>query len=263
MLQACDRAARTSTEGIGSVASLVAEQNVPVVVAMQYEIANLTARQFVLEMYRRVAQLEPVDQAVQEARRMLANKQSYEQRAFATPVLYMRTEDGNLFRRRSTHVPRVTQITQQVTALGPVLQSIAWAPSDVRAAYQAVAPAGPWIAPPAESTDPAETVRRMLDTLATAPADDSGFAPVLELVQRLAGMSVVTSIRATLEQWVTQIANDLGAEPTTLAAMRERVQAGADSSSSQMLYLLIQVATTFGFRCRAAYPLPGGCLGSA
>jgi len=97
ILQACEGAASSSSQAYVSVASRVVQQNIPVVVAMQFEVTNHTAKEFALEFYERIVHNDPVDKAVQEARFKIARSTSYRNRDFATPVLFMRVRDGRLF----------------------------------------------------------------------------------------------------------------------------------------------------------------------
>jgi hypothetical protein len=103
LLQACEGAytvPQQVTQAHSSVASQIVGQNIPVVVAMQYEITNAAARKFAREFYRRLAQEvpDPVDKAFQEGRFQIAG--SHANRQFATPVLFMRVADGRLFTRK-------------------------------------------------------------------------------------------------------------------------------------------------------------------
>jgi hypothetical protein len=95
VLQACEGAAGSTSQAFVSVASQIVRQNVPVVLAMQYEISNATARAFSREFYRRLSQGKPVDEAAQEGRNEIAD--FHESRDFATPVLFMRVRRGQIF----------------------------------------------------------------------------------------------------------------------------------------------------------------------
>jgi hypothetical protein len=98
LLQSCESAATSAVQAFVGVASRVVEQNIPVVVAMQYRVSNSTAARFALEFYERLAQGDPVDKAAQEGRRRIAlGPAGYGKRDFATPVLFMRVRDGHLF----------------------------------------------------------------------------------------------------------------------------------------------------------------------
>ncbi len=103
VLQACEGAALSASKAFVGVASQVIEQNIPVIVAMQYQVSNSTARRFALEFYRRLSKNEPVDKAAQEGRRRIALEPAgYTTRDFGTPVLFMNVRDGHLFQRSIT-----------------------------------------------------------------------------------------------------------------------------------------------------------------
>jgi CHAT domain len=104
LLQACETGMSSASQAFVGVASKIVQQNVPVVVAMQYEIINATALQFSCKFYERLAKENPVDIAAQNGRRTLALDSQYRNRSFATPVVFMRVQDGYLFRRQSSEV---------------------------------------------------------------------------------------------------------------------------------------------------------------
>jgi tetratricopeptide (TPR) repeat protein len=102
MLQACEGGMLSSSQAFVGVASKVVQQNVPVVVAMQYEVTNSTASRFALRFYQQLAAEDPVDIAAQYGRRAIAlGSTQYRKRDFATPVIFMRVQDGYLFNRQS------------------------------------------------------------------------------------------------------------------------------------------------------------------
>ncbi|MBD2607391.1 CHAT domain-containing protein [Scytonema hofmannii FACHB-248] len=101
LLQACESGMSSASQAFVSVASKIVQQNISVVVAMQYEVSNLTASQFAYEFYERLAQDNPVDIAAQNGRRTVALDTQYRKRDFATPVIFMRVQDGYLFKRQS------------------------------------------------------------------------------------------------------------------------------------------------------------------
>ncbi|MBJ7295162.1 MAG: CHAT domain-containing protein [Dolichospermum sp.] len=96
-LQACEGGMLSESEAFVGVASKIVQQNIPVVVAMQYKVSNFTAIQFAYEFYKQLAQDYPVDIAAQNARRTIALDNQYRKRDFATPVVFMRVQDGYLF----------------------------------------------------------------------------------------------------------------------------------------------------------------------
>ncbi len=99
-LQACEGGRLSASQAFVGVASRVVQQNIPVVLAMQYPVSNSTASRFARRFYQRLAQDDPVDRAAQDGRRRIAlGPKQYEARDFATPVLFMRVPDGHLFQR--------------------------------------------------------------------------------------------------------------------------------------------------------------------
>lgn len=121
VLQACEGAALSSSVAFVGLASQLVQRNIPVVIAMQYEISNLTAQRFALKFYQRLIDGDPVDKAVQEARRHIAlGRLRYNTRDFATPVIFMRVREGRLFRRPS--IPsRFEKHTKEAKLLYPPL----------------------------------------------------------------------------------------------------------------------------------------------
>jgi hypothetical protein len=111
MLQACESGALSAAQAFVGVASRVVQHNIPVVVAMQYEVSNTTASRFAQCFYKKLAVGEPVDIAAQEGRRAIAQGPAqYQKRDFATPVIFMRVQDGYLFTRQETLKPLPTLI---------------------------------------------------------------------------------------------------------------------------------------------------------
>jgi hypothetical protein len=105
VLHTCESGALSSSKAFVGIASRVVQMNVPAVVAMQFEVSNATAQRFASEFYRRLAENEPVDKAVQEARRHIAlSSPGNRSRDFATPVLFMSVREGRLFQRH-TDIP--------------------------------------------------------------------------------------------------------------------------------------------------------------
>ena len=97
LLNACE-GARGSEHGIfSSTAATLVRRGIPAVLAMQYEITDQAAIEFVRAFYESLADGMPVDAAVAEARKAVsfavANTVEW-----GVPVLYMRSPDGVLFR---------------------------------------------------------------------------------------------------------------------------------------------------------------------
>jgi hypothetical protein len=97
LLNACE-GARGSDRGIfSSTAATLIQRGVPAVLAMQYPITDWAAIEFARTFYETLADQWPVDAAVAQARVAvsIALKDSLE---WGTPVLYMRSPDGALFK---------------------------------------------------------------------------------------------------------------------------------------------------------------------
>ena len=105
MLQACEGGMLSASQAFVGVASSIVQQNIPVVVAMQYEVTNSTASRFARRFYQQLAVDDPVDIAAQYGRRAIAlGSTQYRKRDFATPVIFMRVTDGYLFKRQGGEV---------------------------------------------------------------------------------------------------------------------------------------------------------------
>ena len=96
-LATCESAKSDSPQGFLGIAPQIAERGTPAVVAMQYRVLVSTAKIFLENFYTAVAARKPVDWAVQQARNAVSIKKGLDNREFATPVLYMRAKDGNIF----------------------------------------------------------------------------------------------------------------------------------------------------------------------
>jgi hypothetical protein len=73
------------------------QRGVPAVLAMQYKVLIKTAKVFLEDLYTAVAARKPIDWATQAARNTVSQEFGLGNREFATPVLYMRAQDGNVF----------------------------------------------------------------------------------------------------------------------------------------------------------------------
>jgi hypothetical protein len=80
---------------------------------MQFNISDGAAKAFAEEFYRALADLIPLDAAMSEARRAISNRVGNNE--WATPVLYMRADDGVLF--QTTTMPAVVVTPPPSSAL--------------------------------------------------------------------------------------------------------------------------------------------------
>jgi hypothetical protein len=97
VLNSCDTAQGSQADVFSSTATTLVRRGTPAVVAMQFQITDDAAVQFSRVFYAAVAHGMPIDAAVAEARKSVALQvaNSYE---WGTPVLFMRSRDGVLFR---------------------------------------------------------------------------------------------------------------------------------------------------------------------
>ena len=105
VLNSCHSARRSERDVLAGIASGLVTRGIPAVVAMQFAITDAAAKAFAEEFYRVISENLPIDSALSEARRAIANRVGSIE--WATPVLYMRSEDGVLF------LPTMTAPTQK------------------------------------------------------------------------------------------------------------------------------------------------------
>ena len=95
VLNSCHSARRPDADALRGISSSLVARGVPAVVAMQFAISDSAAKAFAEEFYRVLAEMLPIDTAVSEARRAIANR--LQNSEWATPVLFMRSDTGILF----------------------------------------------------------------------------------------------------------------------------------------------------------------------
>ncbi|MFN8484766.1 MAG: CHAT domain-containing protein [Anaerolineae bacterium] len=97
-LNACQGAQSSLTEYLSGLGDkLVQTAGIPAVIAMQFPIADMAAKEFAREFYASLADGLPIDAAVAQARLALFQDRGASDRAWGTPVLFMRSETGRLF----------------------------------------------------------------------------------------------------------------------------------------------------------------------
>ncbi|MFL6029447.1 MAG: PQQ-binding-like beta-propeller repeat protein [Gaiellaceae bacterium] len=96
VLNSCEGARGGTKDVLSSTAAVLMRRGVPAVVAMQYEITDRAAIEFTRAFYEAIADGQPVDGAVSEARIAvsLALESTLE---WGVPVLYMHAPDGCIF----------------------------------------------------------------------------------------------------------------------------------------------------------------------
>jgi tetratricopeptide (TPR) repeat protein len=94
VLNACEGARTDPADPFAGVAETLVRRGIPAVVAMQFEFSDDAAIEFAPALYGALAAGLPVDAAVSEARKAVYTVSPLE---WATPVLYLRAADGQLF----------------------------------------------------------------------------------------------------------------------------------------------------------------------
>ncbi len=95
ILNACEGGRTSRTDPFAGTAQSLVQQGIPAVIAMQFEISDEAAITFTQEFYSALTDSYPVDAALVEARTAIfAYGNNVE---WGTPVLYMRSPDGQIF----------------------------------------------------------------------------------------------------------------------------------------------------------------------
>jgi outer membrane protein assembly factor BamB len=104
VLNSCEGARGGAHDVLSSTAAVLMRRGVPAVVAMQYEITDRAAIEFTRSFYEAIADGQPVDGAVAEARIAvsLALDKTLE---WGVPVLYMHAPDGRIFDVKALPTP--------------------------------------------------------------------------------------------------------------------------------------------------------------
>ena len=117
LLNACEGARGGKFDVLSSTAATLVLGGLPAVLAMQYAITDTAALEFARTFYGALADNLPVDAAVADARNAI-NLQDEYSLEWGTPVLFMRTADGQLFtvdQRPSTPPALGQTIAEQAT----------------------------------------------------------------------------------------------------------------------------------------------------
>ncbi len=133
LLNSCEGARNAVKDPFSGVAASLVQREIPAVIGMQFEITDRAAVLFASEFYAMLAEGQPIDSAISEARLAIwADSNDVE---WGTPVLFMRVADGRLF-----------NVTHAAALPRP-------APQDLPAKAVAVAA----VAPPVDEAPPAVT----------------------------------------------------------------------------------------------------------
>jgi hypothetical protein len=104
VLNACEGARSAPNDRFGGVAQALIHQGIPAVIAMQFEISDPAALAFSQSFYQGIADGLPVDVATREARIAVFAKGS--EIEWATPVLHLRSPDGQIFTQTQVETGR-------------------------------------------------------------------------------------------------------------------------------------------------------------
>ena len=118
LLNACEGARGGKFDVLSSTAATLVLGGLPAVLAMQYAITDTAALEFSRTFYGALADNLPVDAAVADARNAI-NLQDEYSLEWGTPVLFMRTADGQLFtvdQKAPTPPAPVQPMAEQPTA---------------------------------------------------------------------------------------------------------------------------------------------------
>jgi CHAT domain len=98
VLNACEgaRAANPLNEPFAGVAARLVRNEIPAVIAMQFEVTDDAAALFSKSFYEAIARGEPVDSALVQSRQDLSDADPHGVE-WGTPVLFMRVDDGKIF----------------------------------------------------------------------------------------------------------------------------------------------------------------------
>jgi WD40 repeat protein len=107
ILNSCDGARTSQNDPFAGVAQNLIQQEVPAVIAMQFEITDQAAITFSKEFYQAISDDYPVGAALTEAR--TAIKMSGNELEWGTPVLFSRSPEGQLFKLEHTSRQEILQ----------------------------------------------------------------------------------------------------------------------------------------------------------
>jgi hypothetical protein len=193
ILNSCEGARSSPTDPFAGAAQSLVQQGIPAVIAMQFEITDEAAITLSHEFYSALADGYAVDTALGEARKAIfAGGNEVE---WGTPVLYMRSTSGRLFRMQppATRTPPEPADTQEIPA---VIAS----PAEV-----AVAATRDLVAPPPEIVTPPEPVGVPEPIAASLPIETSD-PPSEAAVPEPATVEVPTPIRGEIDDQVKDAA---------------------------------------------------------
>ena len=130
LLNSCEGAKGSKNDIFSSTAAVLVRRGIPAVLAMQYEITDRAAIEFARAFYEALSRSLPVDASVAEARKAVDLAMPFTLE-WGTPVLYMRSTDGVLFRikKELQHVIVQSSTTELNPEIHPRLKGVLFAES--------------------------------------------------------------------------------------------------------------------------------------
>jgi HSP20 family molecular chaperone IbpA len=133
LLNSCEGAKGSKNDIFSSTATVLVRRGILAVLAMQYEITDRAAIEFARAFYEALVRSLPVDASVAEARKAVDLAMPFTLE-WGTPVLYMRSTNGVLFRlnKELQHIPIDQSSTSELNAeIHPSLKGLLFAESEV------------------------------------------------------------------------------------------------------------------------------------
>jgi hypothetical protein len=236
LVHTCESGTLSSSTALVGIASQIVQMNVPAVVGMQFKVTNSTALSFALEFYRRLANNYPVDTAVQEARRHIAlGPKGYDSPDFATPVLFMRAREGQIF-KRLTDIPDKEKVISSMAAEAQQMENNASFHEAVKTwkDIRDLEPTYPGIDDKIESLNTkAETqthTRKLLQRLSPwkTQLGDLLFSRVKNRLKKIEKEGI-----AKQEQEYMELVEDFVGEKITVSQFKERLEPGTAITSRE------------------------------
>jgi hypothetical protein len=226
VLNACE-GGRTSVEDpFSGVATSLIEREIPAVIGMQFEITDRSAIVFASEFYAALADGFPVDSAMAEARKAIyADENDVE---WATPVLFMRVQDGLLFEVPEHASARDQKPAPEVAIAAAKAEADAVkAGADAETAAAAATVAALAATPPATAADASERGEPL--AVGQAPVDDNEAVPDAEAVPDQERLEAEATAAAERERLRLEV-EDAREREREAVAERDRLAAEAEAA---------------------------------
>ena len=226
VLNACE-GGRTSVEDpFSGVATSLIEREIPAVIGMQFEITDRSAIVFASEFYAALADGFPVDSAMAEARKAIyADENDVE---WATPVLFMRVQDGLLFEVPEHASARDQKPAPEVAIAAAKAEADAVkAGADAETAAAAATVAALAATPPATAADASERGEPL--AAGQASVDDAGAVPDAEAVPDQERLEAEATAAAERERLRLEV-EDAREREREAVAERDRLAAEAEAA---------------------------------